>query len=92
MECKCCIITPTEIRAGYNYNAFLVGPFSNVVGFKTLYSEKVNHCLCFYGVFLDEKGLNFHLFSLRTESLEQVSVLNDKRRGQVNMELLNPTD
>ena len=54
--------------------------------------EKVNHYLCFYGVFLDEKGLNFHLFSLHTESLEQVSVLNDKRRGQVNMELLNPTD
>ena len=40
---------------------------------------------CFFS---DEKGLNFHLFSLRTESLELVSVLNDKRGGQVKMELL----
>lgn len=54
--------------------------------------EKVNHCLCFQGVFFLRKKLNFHLFSLRTESLEQVSVLNDKRGGQVKMELLNPTD
>ena len=57
MECSCCIITPAEIRAGYNYSAFLVGPFSNVVGFKTLYSGEGQSLLvllrCF---FFYEKG------------------------------------
>ena len=69
-----------------------LGRFLMLLVLRLFIVEKVNHCLCFYGDFLDEKGLNFHLLSLRTESLEQVSVLNDKRRGQVNMELLNPTD